>query len=182
MMRTSKTGLVLVSLLALTATASAEPTGSGTNNRGSQRWAGGQYEQWQSKRDFYQKVVQKLHKPKPIPIDPGRGDGKPLDPPHAVPQGPPGFVWVNGHWERSKAPVPQHPAVVVRDHRRAKTSQVIVRDHRTTGGVVVRDHRVVTAGEGRQVQPQDVSSSPGGVTVSDSPANQGVVIRDHRTR
>jgi hypothetical protein len=184
MMRTSKTGLVLVSLLALTATASAEPTGSGVNNRGGQRWAGGQYEQ--SKRDFYQKVTQKFHKPKPkpkpIPIDPGQGDGKPVDPPHAVPQGPPGFVWVNGHWERIKAPVPQHPAVVVRDHRKAKTSQVIVRDHRTTGGVVVRDHRVVTTGEGRQVRSQDVSSSPGGVTVSDSTAKQGVVIRDHRTR
>jgi hypothetical protein len=182
MTRASKTGLVLVSLLALTSTASADPTGPGSNNGGGQRWSGRQYEQWQSKRDFYQKVIQKLHKPKPIPIDPGRGDGKPLDPAQQPPQGPPGFVWVNGHWERIKAPVPQHPAVVVRDHRKAKTSQVIVRDHRTTGGVVVRDHRVVAAGEGRQVQPQDVSSSPGGVTVSDSPANQGVVIRDHRTR
>jgi hypothetical protein len=182
MTRASKTGLVLISVMALTVTASAEPTAAGNNNGDSQYLTARQYEQWQSKRDFYQKVVQKLHKPKSIPIDPGRGDGKPVEPAHQSPQGPPGFIWVNGHWERIKAPVPQHPAVVVRDHRKAKTIQVIVRDHRTTGEVVIRDHRVVTAGDGRQVQPQDVSSSPGGVKVSDSPANQGVAIRDHRTR
>jgi hypothetical protein len=162
---------VLVSLLALTATASAEPTGSGTNNRGSQRWAGGQYEQWQSKRDFYQKVAQKFHKPKPIPIDPGRGDGKPVEPAHQPPQGPPGFIWVNGHWERVKAPV--GPTVVVRDHRTV-----------TPGTVVVRDHRTVAPNGGWQVRPQDASSSSGGVTVTESPRLpikvQGVQVRDHR--
>src|SRR5688572_6973623 len=98
MLQISKTSLMLISLLALTATASAEP-----NNNSGQRWGGGQYDHWQSKRDFYQKLIQKHHKPKPIPIDPGPGNGKPLEPVNQPPQGPPGYIWVNGHWERVKA-------------------------------------------------------------------------------
>jgi hypothetical protein len=184
MKRVSKSGLVLVSLLALTATASAEPTanGPGDNNGGGQRFAGRTYEQWQSKREFYQKLAKKFHKPTPIPIDPGRGDGHaPVEPAPQPPQGPPGFIFVNGHWERVKAHAGGAP----------QTGTVVVRDHRTIapGTVVVRDHRTVTPGGGWQVRsvgPQDISSSPGGVTVTDSPRRpikaQNVEVRDHRRR
>jgi hypothetical protein len=181
MMRTLKIGAVLVSLLALQATASAE-----SNHNGDQRW-GGSHQQWQAKRELYQKIAKKYHKPKPIPIDPGRGDGKPIEPaPQQPPQGPPGFVWVNGHWERVKAPT--GPTVVVRDHR--KPSTVIIRDHRTPGGVVVRDHRspgTVIVRDHRTPKgdwtsrPQDASSSPGGVIVTESQPVQ-VHVRDHRGR
>jgi hypothetical protein len=197
MKRVSKSGLVLVSLLALTATAMAEPTanGPGNNNGGDQQFVGRPYEQWQSKREFYQKLAKKFHKPKPIPIDPGRGDGHvPVEPAPQAPQGPPGFIFVNGHWERVKAPAdgtPQTGTVVVRDHRKVVPGTVVVRDHRTIapGSVVVRDHRTVTPAGGWQVRPvgpQDVSSSPGGVTVTDSLRrpikDQSVEVRDHRGR
>src|SRR5262245_27383443 len=165
MKRMSTTGLVLVSLLALTATASAEPaaTGPETNNGGAQLSARWQYENWQAKREFYRKLAKKFHTHEPIPIDPGRGDGRvPVEPQPVEPQppqGPPGFIWVNGHWERVRAP--QGSTVVVRDHR-------TVAPH---GGW------------------QDVSSSPGGVTVTQSPrwpnrrptVYGGVQVRDHRT-
>ncbi|MBX7074423.1 MAG: YXWGXW repeat-containing protein [Pirellulales bacterium] len=125
------------------------------------------------------------HKPpettNPTPIDPGRGDDRvPVDP--VVPQGRPGYVWVNDHWERERANQPTGPVIVdptlvgpvVRDHRTPRpannvpwgTSAPIVRDHRSdapttpwnTGTPVVRDHRDGAAG------------------------GAGPVVRDHRTK
>jgi hypothetical protein len=180
MKRISNIGFVLVSLFALTATASAEPeaTGPGNNNGGAQRSARWQYEKWQSKREFYRRLAKKFHKPEPIPIDPGRGDGrvpvepKPVEP--QPPQGPPGFIFINGHWERVKANGGAAP--------NAPQSSTIE----------VRDHRTVVPGGGWQVRPmrpQDVSSSPGGVKVTHSPrwpikdqsVYGGSQVRDHRT-
>jgi hypothetical protein len=141
------------------------------------------------------------HKPEPknnpIPIDPGRGDGRvPVSPaPPAPPvvrdhrdgttsQGQGGFVFVDGHWERAKA-VPQvvnpYPAgTIVRDHRTTTDSfpsGAIVRDHRATteslpAGATIRDHRTTASGSG------------GGVTVIVAKPltdNAGPIIRDHRT-
>jgi hypothetical protein len=197
MKRAAKTGLALVSLLALTGTASAGPFGSG-NSSGGQRFTDRQYGQRLSKQELFQKLTKKFHKPKPIPIDPGRGDGHtPVEPQPQPPQGPPGFIFVNGHWERVRAPgagapdAPQNSTVAVRDHRTESAGTVIVRDHRTnaSGTVIIRDHRTLRPGGGWQVRPahpQDVSSSPGGVTVTESSRspikNQGVLVRDHRGR
>jgi hypothetical protein len=88
----------------------------------------------------------------PIPIDPGKGDGKPTTPP--TPQGPPGFVWVKDHWERARA---------------TSSGSPVVTTGTTTGTVVVRDHRKPYTGT-------DSSQASGGVTVTSSP-----IIRDHRT-
>jgi hypothetical protein len=177
-----KMSLFIVGLLAMTTTASAE-TPSGKN--GSRQWTS-QQQQWEAKRDLYRKLHDKWHKPKPKPIDPGPGNGQPLDPPPAIPQGPPGFVWVNGHWERVKAPhggEVQAPSVVVRDHRKPAPHGVVIRDHRTKDAVVVRDHRTGRPGDGGQQQTTDVSSHSGGVTVSNSPQQRpSVQVRDHRKR
>ena len=196
MNRVLTTALMVASLLALTETASAETSGGEQQNfSSSERSAGRDFESWQLRRELFRKIARKVHKPKPIPIDPGRGDGPvPIEP---QPQGPPGFVFVDGHWERAKAPAV--PSVIVRDHRtphgtvvvrdhRTPQGTVIVRDHRTPQGTVaVRDHRVEAPGgqwQPRPAAPVDVSSSPGGVTVTDSPRwpwkNQNVQIRDHR--
>jgi hypothetical protein len=128
------------------------------------------------------------HEPKkdPIPIDPGRGDGRvPVGPaPVTTPPARPGFVWVDGHWEREKAPPkvanPYSPGVEVRDHRTPAgnaSGGTIIRDHRTPSdwapaGTTVRDHRTPTS-----------SNAPGGTVVVTSPLprNDGVIIRDHRT-
>jgi hypothetical protein len=100
----------------------------------------------------------------PIPLDPGRGDGRvptkptPTTPPDirdhrdgATSQGG-GFVFVDGHWERVKAA--------------PKTSSPY------RPGTIIRDHR-----------PVDTASAPGGTVVTTTPAprNDGPVIRDHRT-
>jgi hypothetical protein len=142
------------------------------------------------------------HKPEPktnpIPIDPGRGDGRvPVNPPPLTPpvvrdhrdgttsQGAGGFVFVDGHWERAKAApkvVNPYPAgTTVRDHRSTTGSfppGATVRDHRATtesfpAGTTVRDHRTTTN-----------SNASGGVTVivtNPLPDNAGPTIRDHRT-
>lgn len=199
MERVSKTVLFSLGLMAFTATASAEPGGNPDGNN--RRWAAPDYQRWDSKRELYQHLANKFHKPKPtpIPIDPGRGDGKPVDPPHQPPQGPPGFVWVNGHWERVKAPT--GPPVVVRDHRKPTPGNVIVRDHRTPspggvivrdhrspspGGVIVRDHRTVPTTGSWQNNSHDASSHSGGVKVTDSAhppvKHDGVQVRDHRSQ
>ena len=137
--------------------------------------------------------VQSLHcKKDPLPLDPGRGDGKPsgssqppvITDPVQVTSGP--YVWVNGHWERQKANqsqtggpamnIPTSVGPVVRDHTTTSTTTSnfngIVRDHRTTtattfGGFrgTIRDHR------------NDPSSANGGVTVSvntSSPRNNQI--------
>ena len=138
--------------------------------------------------------VQSLHcKKDPLPLDPGRGDGKPsgssqppviiTDPVH-VTSGP--YVWVNGHWERQKANqsqtggtamnIPTSVGPVVRDHTTSVSTTSnfdgVVRDHRTTttttfGGFrgPIRDHR------------NDPSSANGGVVVSvntSSPRNNQI--------
>jgi hypothetical protein len=127
----------------------------------------------------------------PIPIDPGRGDGRvPVNP---VPRTPPvvrdhrdgatssggDFVFVNGHWERVKAPkvarpwTPYPAGTVVRDHR----TEPVIRDHRTPP--VVRDHRTTPVIRDHRA---DSSQASGGVTVTvTSEPKAGPVIRDHRT-
>jgi hypothetical protein len=129
----------------------------------------------------------------PIPIDPGRGDGRvPVNPKPVVPpvvrdhrqETPPssgGFVFVNGHWERAKAPT----GPIIRDHRTpganssggvtvtntnpSNNTGPIIRDHRTAP--VIRDHR--TSG----------ANASGGVivTTTNPTTNSGPIIRDHRT-
>lgn len=100
------------------------------------------------------------HKPPhnmPIPIDPGMGNGRPL-PTNPTPTMP-GYVWVNGHWERERAPTPilvNPNGPIVRDHRNPAPwggnasggvvvtqtpTGPIVRDHRTQSGPIIRDHR-----------------------------------------
>ena len=126
--------------------------------------------------------VQSLHCHKPLPLDPGKGDGKPtggnqppviITDPVRVTSG--GFVWNGDHWERQRANQTSSGPVmnlnssdgpVVRDHRTivppTATSGFdgIVRDHRTTTTTVsnfngiVRDHRTGS------------SSANGGVTVT----------------
>jgi hypothetical protein len=91
-----------------------------------------------------------------IPIDPGKGDGKPV--------GRPGFVWVGDHWERERASTTQ-PKVIV------DSDTIVVRDHRkpipgtggstssggvVTGSPIIRDRR------------NDSSNAHGGVTVTSS--------------
>jgi hypothetical protein len=130
------------------------------------------------------------------PIDPGKGDGKPTTP--TQPPKMPGYVWVNDHWERERAPQgsvskppiainPMPGTIVVRDHRDQpgdtwkptfNASQapggVIV----TSGSVVVRDHRT-GATNGQFVirdHRTDSSNAPGGVTVTSGkprPKNNG---------
>jgi hypothetical protein len=101
-----------------------------------------------------------------VPIDPGRGDGRvPVEP--ATPQGKPGFVWVNGHWERARAtssPTTGGPPPVANGGGgvtvTSANSKPVIRDHRTGGS-------------------PPVANGGGGVTVTST--NSGPVIRDHRT-
>ena len=111
-----------------------------------------------------------------------------------TPQGRPGFAWVDGNWERERAPTPPKIIVdpapdsvgpVVRDHR--ATSQSIIRDHRTSTAPIVRDHRTTAVPVVRD------DRKPG--SVFDAAKNQGLdasapwngistagpVVRDHRT-
>jgi hypothetical protein len=119
-------------------------------------------------------------KKNPIPIDPGKGDGRV---PVATPPARPGFVWVGDHWEREKAPPKANPYpadVIVRDHRAPSgwsSGDATIRDHRTPtvwtpSGASVRDHRTPTS-----------SNASGGTVIVTSPVprNDGVIIRDHRT-
>jgi hypothetical protein len=91
----------------------------------------------------------------PVPLDPGRGDGRvPVEP--TTPPARPGFVWVNDHWERERAPKPlgnpngstwtDNYGPNVRDHRTSPPPPMgnfpgAVRDHRSNasmpGGVTV---------------------------------------------
>ena len=140
------------------------------------------------------------HQPtkQPIPIDPGRGDGRvPVNPTPVTPPARDGFVWVKDHWERERAPkaVNPYPAdVIVRDHRTPSPSGgVIIRDHRTptvgaSGGTIIRDHRTTTdwAPGGTTVRDHrtpDSSNASGGTVIVTNPVprNSGPVIRDHRT-
>jgi hypothetical protein len=140
------------------------------------------------------------HKPEPtknpIPIDPGRGDGRVPTTPVPQPPARDGFVWVKDHWERARAPktVNPYPAdVVVRDHRTPPTSGgVIVHDHRaptgnTSGGTIIRDHRTTTdwtpAGTVIRDHRTTTNGNASGGTVivtNPVPRNDGPVIRDHR--
>lgn len=189
--------LAISSVLALAATAGAEDRnhqGRHEDRRPEQRRHG--FGTWGGISDSFKKHHGPQQNPKhnPIPIDPGRGDGRvPVDPVPSTPPANPaprdGFVWVNGHWERAQA-APQavnpYPAgTTVRDHR-ATTGGVTVRDHRTTP--VVRDHRTTTGSSpaGATVRDHRTSTgnTSGGVTVTvitPSAAKDAPVIRDHRT-
>ncbi|MEX2112228.1 MAG: hypothetical protein WD845_03535 [Pirellulales bacterium] len=100
------------------------------------------------------------------PLDPGMGDGRvPVDPAEpVVPQGRPGYVWVDGHWERERAPkVPP------------------LTSGNGNGGVTVTP----TGGSGSQVLDQGqiippLSSGNGGGGVTVTSGNGGRVVRDHR--
>jgi hypothetical protein len=147
------------------------------------------------------KFTSKSHKhhDDPQPLDPNRPDDRvPVAP--VTPQGPPGFVFVNGHWERERAPktptmivdpLPGSVGPIVRDHGAA--SQPIVRDHRTTSGPIVRDHRDSANQSGFGVfdnltPPASVSTwqhSQSSHTVApivrDHRTTSGPIVRDHRT-
>lgn len=185
----------VVVALAITAGASADENQNASGNHRSFRAFSQKFRNSQNRggtfaRDAVSEIASQLkkhhdHKPpettNPTPIDPGRGDDRvPVDP--VVPQGRPGYVWVNGHWERERANQPTGPVIVdptlvgpvVRDHREPRpannvpwgTGTPVVRDHRSgapttpwnTGTPVVRDHRDGAAG------------------------GAGPVVRDHRTK
>lgn len=107
------------------------------------------------------------HQP-PKPIDPGIGNGGTSNPMPTMP----GYVWVDDHWEREKAPKSANPPqgrpgyIWVGDHwERVKAPTTVSTMPPMVinpGTVVVRDHRGTSAGSG-------------GVTVSNTPE-----IRDHR--
>jgi hypothetical protein len=192
MMRFSLSVLAIASSFAVVSIATAGDkdqhgrNGSGWQQQNSQSgiWGGVSQIVSQSKQHHSHKSQPQK---KPIPIDPGRGDGRvPVTPPPVVrdhrdgstSQGG-GFVFVNGHWERVKAPPKTNPyptGTVVRDHRgESYPGGTIVRDHRTPRptlppATIVRDHRE--------------SAASGGTTVTTTKpwtVNDGPVIRDHRT-
>ncbi len=117
------------------------------------------------------------------PIDPGRGDGRvPVEP--VTPQGPPGFVFVDGHWQRAKAqkspqviqPQPTQATVVVRDHRErrpgGRPSPGQLDPSKAPGGVIVS-----TPGKfGPQKQQTTIFNPTGDKTWTVAPT-----VRDHRT-
>jgi hypothetical protein len=113
------------------------------------------------------------------PLDPGRPDDRvPVDEP-VTPPSRPGYVWVNGHWERERAstkptvivdPIQTQSTIVVRDHRTVKPP--FVSGGQGQGGVTV------TSGNGPIIRDhRDSSTSNGGVTVT---SGAGPTIRDHR--
>ena len=207
-MRRSSSILAVLSLLSLATAAGAEDDNPSQGKRKQFRRGG--------RSDLSQLIsgFKKQHgdrpepKKNPIPIDPGRGDGRvPVSP---VPITPPAvrdhrdgastqggdFVFVNGHWERVKAPQvvkpksPFPPGTVVRDHRTPNSpfpAGATVRDHRTTSVIrdhrttpVVRDHRTTPVIRDHRTGSADAS---GGVTVTVSSDQQaGPIVRDHRTQ
>jgi len=212
--------LAIFSLLAIAAAVQAGDHGhQGHSGNHSQQQNPFRYGNWdgvsQMLSQFHQYHSPKPHPTKqPIPIDPGKGDGrvpvKPIDPGtgnghtsgNPTPPARDGFVWVNDHWERARAPksVTPYPAdVVVRDHRTPVTNAgggVVVRDHRTTtgstsGGPVIRDHRTTTdwmpAGptvRDHRASAGTASNASGGtivISTNPRPGSDGPVIRDHRT-
>jgi hypothetical protein len=167
--------LITCGMYALTVTASAEDQPRDNNNLTfNQGGASLSIKQLVSKLKKHHDKEDKKHDDKdnnPPPIDPGKGDGKPI--------GRPGFVWVGDHWEREKAtstgtgkivdPIPG--TIVVRDHR--KPVNVTDSSQAAGGGTVtntpiIRDHRTPVWGTNN-------SNASGGVTVTGSP-----IIRDHR--
>ena len=200
--------LAVLSLVSLAAAVGADDDHSSQHNRKQFRRSG---------RSDLSKLISGFKKhhgdqpePKkdPIPIDPGRGDGRmPVTP---LPTTPPvvrdhrdgastrggDFVFVNGHWERVKAPKvvkptsPFPPGTVVRDHRTPGSplaSGPTIRDHRTAP--VVRDHRTPPAIRDHRTAPvirdhrTGSADASGGVTVtvtSESAAKP--IVRDHRAQ
>jgi len=173
MKRSTLLALTLVTLLALNAAPALAGKKKSKNQNQDQQQNDQQKQQQRSfkvnsllnNQTNWQQVFKK-HKhhqdPSPTtPIDPGNGaGGAPVAEPVAEPITPPnrpGFVWVDGHWEREKAP---------------KSPKVVVTPIPPQGGPIVRDHR-------------DGLGSNGGVTVTTTPgdgsAASGPTIRDHRT-
>lgn len=142
--------------------------------------------------EHFTKDDDKEQNPPTIPIDPGKGDGKPTleiptrpgyvwvgdhwerekAPQVTTPQGRPGFVWVGDHWERVKADgsnvgptliaQPNVVGPVVRDHRTTTSPYVVSGGNQ--GGIVIRDHRTPEA-----KITVDASQASGGVVVTTSP-------------
>lgn len=100
-------------------------------------------------------------------LDPGRPDGRVQVPDIATPQLPlppsrPGYVFVNGHWERAKVGSattgnPINASVEVRDHRAVEPTGTSGRGGRPGHGGYFPS------------TPKDSSTSSGGVMVTDSP-------------
>lgn len=109
----------------------------------------------------------KKHDQPVTPLDPGRPDDRvPVEEPVVVtPPSRPGFVFVDGHWEREKAP--KVPTTIVDP---ASTVG-------TTGTVVVRDHRTQKPPFSVGKPPLSTGQGHGGVTVT---SGAGPIIRDHR--
>jgi hypothetical protein len=96
----------------------------------------------------------KKHDQPVTPLDPGRPDDRvPVAEP-VTPPSRPGYVFVDGHWERDRAP---------------KSPKVIVDPVTPQDAPIVRDHRTI--------KPPALSNGQGGVTVT---SGNGPVVRDHR--
>ncbi len=105
-------------------------------------------------------------------LDPGRPDGRVPTPDVATPvppapvNGRPGYVWVNGHWEREKANGtsistpggPLNATVEIRDHQSLGTPNV---------GTSGQSYGPYGQGHGYGVKPPPVGNN-GSVQVSDS--------------
>jgi hypothetical protein len=209
MKRSILTAVVVLSVFSLVASASA---GQKNRDRDQHNSNNGNFQKYAQNRSLnlqsdggisnivshFKKKCRK-HDDNPKPLDPGRGDDRvPVAP--VTPQGPPGFVWVNGHWERERAtktptmivdPIRGSAGPIVRDHR---TTSPTVRDHRTISAIVrdhrnisptVRDHRTISVPVVRDhrtivvptVRDHRTISTP---VVRDHRTTSGPVVRDHR--
>jgi hypothetical protein len=192
MKRSTLLTLTLVTLLALTAAPALAGKKSQKNNQNQDQQQSQQSNQQQRRfkvqsllngQPNWQQIFKK-HKPHQdpsptTPIDPGNGaGGSPVTEPVVEPVTPPsrpGYVWVNGHWERAKAPkqptmivdpIPTQGGPVVRDHRDGIGANGGVTVTTTQGGPIVRDHRKSTT----------IFNPTGGKTWTVAPT-----VRDHRT-
>lgn len=177
MKRTVFFALSLVAGLAFAASASADNSQNNNDNRSGKFGKVGSI--FELVEELKKRHEDKEENDKPVPIDPGMGNGKPTADP-VTPPSRPGYVWVGDHWEREKAPVkqpltpPSRPGFVwVGDHwerekatSNSPTNTTVITDP-VPGTIVVRDHRTPAV---------DSNNASGGVTVTSSP-----VIRDHRT-
>ena len=180
MKRSTLLTLTLVTLLALNAAPALAGKKSQKNNQNQDQQQGQQSNQQQrrfkvqsllSGQPNWQQIFKK-HKPHqdPKPIEPVKDPVvEPVTPPSR-----PGYVWVNGHWERAKAPTKPTMVVdpiltqggpVVRDHRDSTTGNGGV-TVTTQGGPNIRDHRKSTT----------IFNPTGGKTWTVAPT-----VRDHRT-
>jgi hypothetical protein len=142
------------------------------NNRGnSEKYSQNRNSNLQWKLDLVRKLAHHHKHQEPVQLDPGRPDGRVPTPDVATPvppapaNGRPGYVWVNGHWEREKA-----NGTSINTPGGALNATVEIRDHRTPGTTPAGrpGHGTYGQGHGYGVKSPPVGNN-GSVQVSDSP-------------